>query len=80
MLLNDIYFITVNSSLYDTKSYSNYYNVTFNKENNIVFELLKESEYAFLYYQSMQITDNIKLFITKETNSYLFQQIIKFTE
>ena len=49
MLLNDIYFITVNSSLYDTKSYSNYYNVTFNIENNIVFELLKESEYAFLY-------------------------------
>ena len=50
MAANDIYFLTADTKLYNSKTFSNYYNVDINIENNVIFDILKESEFAYLYY------------------------------
>lgn len=66
MAANDIYFLTADTKLYNSKTFSNYYNVDINIENNVIFDILKESEFAYLYYQSLQISKNIEEFMTKQ--------------
>lgn len=66
MAANDIYFLTADTKLYNSKTFNNYYNVDINIENNVIFDILKESEFAYLYYQSLQISKNIEEFMTKQ--------------
>ena len=76
MASNDIYFLTANRDQYNVKSYNNYYNVEINIENNIIFDILKESEFAYLYYESLQISKNIEEFMIKEKGTYLLKEVV----
>ena len=76
MAANDIYFLTADTKLYNSKTFNNYYNVDINIENNVIFDILKESEFAYLYYQSLQISKNIEEFMTKQKGTYLLQEVV----
>ena len=76
MAANDIYFLTADTKLYNSKTFNNYYNVDINIENNVIFDILKESEFAYLYYQSLQISTNIEEFMTKQKGTYLLQEVV----
>ena len=73
ILLNDPFYLTTEQSQYNQLSYSNYYNISFDISNNYVFNILGNSEFSFLYYQSLQITENINKYINSKQSEHLLE-------
>ena len=62
---------------YDVHSYSNIYKVQIETESNTIFQTINNSEYSYLYYQSIQLSENLA--ICKNRNPYpkLFHEILR---
>ena len=73
ILLNDPFYLTTEQSQYNQLSYSNYYNISFDISNNYIFNTLGNSEFSFLYYQSLQITENINKYINSKQSEHLLE-------
>ena len=76
VLLKDPYYLTTEQSKYNSLSYSNYYNISFDIHNNYVFNTLGDSEFSFLYYQSLQIGENIAQYIHNKHNAHLLESTL----
>ena len=71
VILNDVNYISREPDKYKDFIVSNYFDISMELDTNSIFTSLKESDYAYLYYQIYIIRTNIRRFISAK-NLYMY--------